>query len=268
MKHNRKKAWSIFRILLTAYVIIGILLFFFQDLFLFHPIKLSKTHSFLFNIPFNEINLEVDGKRNLNIIQFSTAKKRKGIVLYFHGNMRNIERYAHFAPFFTRNGWDIWMIDYPGFGKTTGRRTEKRINEDALRFYNLAVEQEDPEEIIIYGKSLGTGVASYLASTKKSKQLILETPYYSMKTLTNHYAPIYPSFLTKYSFPTYKYLKTVKVPITIMHGLKDEIIPYNHSERLKIENRSIRLLTVPKGKHNTLYKFPEVPALLDSLLSS
>jgi alpha-beta hydrolase superfamily lysophospholipase len=65
-------------------------------------------------------------KKNLSIIQFTVPDSvRKGIVLYFHGNMKNIERYAPFATHFTRNKYEVWMMDYPGFGKSTVRGLNK-----------------------------------------------------------------------------------------------------------------------------------------------
>jgi pimeloyl-ACP methyl ester carboxylesterase len=134
-------------------------------------------------------------------------------------------------------------------------------------FYELAIKKTSAENIIIYGKSLGTGVASYLASTKPCKQLILETPYYSMTSMTRHYVPVYPATLMKYSFPINEYLQKVKVPVTVFHGTSDEVIPYKQSTKLKNETPDIDLITVPGGKHNNLYRFPGVIQKLDSLLA-
>ncbi len=115
--------------------------------------------------------------RNLNIVQFTTNSNKKGIVLYFHGNRQNIERYGKFAPAFTKNGYEVWMMDYPGFGKTTGKRTEQVMYDDAFLVYKTAIKETLPQNIIIYGKSLGTGIAANLALKYKCQQLILDTPY-------------------------------------------------------------------------------------------
>ena len=194
---KRKKLWRVFRILFSVYVIGGIVLYFLQDIIIFHPKPLPFNHTFSFNNAFKEINISPDGKRNVNIVQFFPDKKAKGIVLYFHGNMTNIERYAKFAPYFTKNDYEVWMIDYPGYGKTTGKRSEKTMYEDALLLYKLAIEKTSADSIIIYGKSLGTGVASYLASLKPCKKIILETPYYSMTSMSQSYVPIYPARLLR-----------------------------------------------------------------------
>ena len=264
---KRKKLWRVLRVLLILYITGGIALYFLQDLIIFHSKPLARDYNFNFKQPFKELNLSPDGHRNLNIVQFLPKEKPKGIVLYFHGNMINIERYAQYAPVFTKNNYEVWMIDYPGYGKTTGKRSEQTMYDDALFLYQLAIKKTSAENIILYGKSLGTGVASYLASVKACKQLILETPYYSMTSMTRHYVPIYPAGLLRYSFPGFQYLKKVKVPVSIFHGTSDEVIPYSQSIKLKRELPGINLITVPNGKHNNLYRFPRVIQKLDSLLA-
>ncbi len=105
---------------------------------------------------------------------------------------------------FTRNKYEVWMMDYPGFGKSTGKLTEQIMYDDAATLYQMARARFSKDSIIIYGKSLGTGVASQLASVKDCKRLILETPYYSIEALMKHYAFIYPvSLMAKYHFPNY-----------------------------------------------------------------
>lgn len=261
-----KKIVRVVIILVVLYVGLGLLFFLLQDLILFHAKSLKKEHQFSFSQPFEELNIE-RGDRNLNIVKFKTNNHRKGIVLYFHGNRRNIERYAEFTPAFTKHGYDVWMPDYPGFGKSTGKRTEQSMYSDASFLYSLALKEVTAGNIIIYGKSIGTGVASFLASIEESKALILETPYYSIQDLVRHYMPIYPvGFLLKYKFPVHEYLQKVAEPILMFHGTKDEVIPYRHSIRLKNENKNAQLILIEKGKHNTLPGYKPFIQTLDSVL--
>ncbi len=255
---------------LTVYSMIGVILYFIQELLLFHPKPLPQQYRFSFQQPFTELNIPVEKDRNLNFIQFTVADSvQKGVVLYFHGNRRNIERYAHYAPYFTSKGYEIWMVDYPGFGKSTGKRTEQVMYEDASLLYKMAAKQVPGHDIIIYGKSIGTGIAAQLASTQTCKQLILETPYYSIDALLRHYVPVYPvSQLTKYHFPVYKYLQQVKAPVTILHGTDDEVIPYKQAKRLKELHSQTELVTIRGGKHNNLLKYPAFRQKLDSLLTN
>jgi len=184
--------------------------------------------------------------------------------LYFHGNRKNIERYAPFAVNFTRNNYEVWMIDYPGFGKSTGKRTEQMMYADAALLYKMARARFSKDSIIIYGKSLGTGVATQLASISDCKRVILETPYYSMDALLQHYAFIYPvSQMTKYHFPSYQYFKKIDALITLFHGTNDEVIPYKQALRLAKENPGVKLITIEKGKHNNLNDSPLFHQQLD-----
>lgn len=229
-------------------------MYFAQDLFLFHPKSVPQNYQYRFDQEFEETNISFRG-RNVNFIRFLSSGRPKGIILFFHGNMENVEHYKKYPSLFTANGYEFWMIDYPGFGKTTGKITEETLYEQSLFMYEKAARRFPPDSIIIYGKSIGTGIASYLASVRPCQKLILETPYYNMTSLAKSYFPIYPvSLLLKYSFPNNRHLKNISIPVTIFHGTDDEIIPYRHALKLKKENPDINLITIDKGKHNDLFE--------------
>jgi alpha-beta hydrolase superfamily lysophospholipase len=265
-RFTRKRIIKAIAILGGIYIAGGVALYLFQDKLIFHPQSLPADHRFNFSYPYEEINLPIEG-RNLNIVRFKTAAAPKGAVLYFHGNMRNIERYADITPLFTNNGYEVWMMDYPGFGKSTGKRSEEVLHADARRVYELALNEYAPERMIIYGRSIGTGIASGLAAEKPCKMLILETPYYNMDALAKSYFPVYPVMpLTNYSLRTNEYLKKNKAPAYIIHGTEDEVVPYSQSKRLKKENPSLHLITIPEGRHNNLAEHSLFRATLTRLL--
>ena len=268
-KKRLKKIWKWFQIIALVYIVIGVTLFFLQEKFIFHPKKLPADYKYQFDIPFREINIPLTTEKNLSIVQFTVPDSLlKGIVLYFHGNRLNINRYAKYATNFTRNGYEVWMMDYPGYGKSTGKRSEQILYDDAMILYKMAHSKVSIEQIIIYGKSIGTGIASQLASVRECKRLILETPYYSMDALAKHYFFIYPVIpMTKYAFPTYQYFEYIKAPITIFHGTSDAIIPYKHAKWLVEKNQGTELITLEKGKHNNLPEFKLYQQKLDSLLN-
>jgi pimeloyl-ACP methyl ester carboxylesterase len=264
-KLRRRLRWFV-QSLVMIYIAGGILLYFFQDILIFHPAALARDHHFSFDQPFEEYNIPV-GKNNLSLIKFRTAEERKGIVLFFHGNMNNVEHYRQYPFLFTRNAYEVWMIDYPGFGKTSGERSEKVIDEEALVMYDLAAGEINPDSIILYGKSIGTGIAAYVAANRRSKQLILETPYYNFNALAKHNFPIYPvGLLRRYSFPTNEYLNKVNCPVTIFHGTDDGVIPYTQARRLAAAHRNTELITIEKGKHNDLFDFDLFQEKMDSVL--
>ena len=170
---------------------------------------------------------------------------------------------------FTKNGYDVWMPDYPTFGKSTGKISEEILYEESMEVYNLAKEKYQPQEIIIYGRSLGTGIAARLASIEPCKRLILETPYRNFNSLLKHYLWMYPvSWNEKYKIPTYQYLQNVKVPVTIFHGTNDELIPYKKTILLKnVLKDGDEFISIEKGKHNNLNDFDLYHQKLDSILS-
>lgn len=265
---NRKRIFKWLRIIILVYCLIGIALYYLQEYFLFHPEKLPRDHQFSFDLPFREVDIPFNSKDTINMVQFFPRDSvRRGVVLYYHGNKQNIERYAKFASDFTKYGYEVWMEDYPGFGKSRGDRSEKKLYEQAMQVYIMAQSRYRPDSIIIYGKSLGTGIAAYVASQTDCKRLILETPYNSIPDLFGCYAPIYPtSRMSTYKIPTHQYLQEVKYPITIFHGTSDWVVPYRCAKRLKkVLKPTDEFITIEDGTHHDLASFPLYRQKLDSL---
>ena len=265
-----KKLLRWIKIVVLLYCIIGITLYYLQNYFLFHPTALARNYQYRFEGPFAEVEIPFNKTDTLNMVQFFPVDsvKRRGVVIYFHGNRGNINRYARFVSNFTRHGYEVWMEDYPGFGKSVGERNEKILYRQAEQVYKMAASKYKKDSIIIYGKSFGTGIASYLASVYEVRQLILETPYYSVPDLFGCYAFIYPTTrMSNYKIPTNEYLPDVKVPITIFHGTGDWVIPYRCAVKLKeVLKPSDQFITIENGSHRDLNKFPLFQQKLDSLL--
>lgn len=272
MAYNQKKRRRFFRVIkivILLYVTIGIALYYFQEKILLHPKAYSEDYAYNFNIPFKEVNIPINKSENFNIVQFLPGDSMpKGIVLYFHGNMRNINHYAPFAEKLTKLGYEVWMPDYPGFGKTTGVLTEKKLYEQALFAYKLANTKFKADSIIIYGRSFGSGIASQLATVVDCRRLILETPYYSIPALFSYYVPLYPTaYMSKFKLPVNEYVKEVTVPVTIFHGTDDGIIPYSVTKKLtKSLKPADEFITIENGEHNNLSEFKLFQHKLDSLL--
>lgn len=261
---------GIIKIIIILYFLSGIALLLLQDYFLFHPVKLPTTYQYHFNVPFEEINIPFNQTDNISLVKFFPDKAAsRGIVLYFHGNKGNINRFAKFADNFTKNGYEVWMPDYPGYGKSIGARNEKILYQQAELIYVMATAKYKKENIVIYGKSLGTGIASYLASVKVCRQLILETPYYGIPDLFAYYAPIYPTkLMVQYVFPIHQYVQKIKVPISVFHGTNDGVIPYRCAFKLHpLLKPTDQFISIPYGTHNNLNNFPLFHQKLDSLLA-
>lgn len=256
-------------LLILVYVVISILLYFLQDYLMFKPEKLPKD--FLFQYEHQEIeeyNVETRDGAILNGLRFK-AQQPKGIVFYLKGNSKSIKGWGKFAVDFTRHGYDVLMVDYRGFGKSTGRRTQKAIKRDMQVIYNKIKENVDEKYIILYGRSLGSGFAAKLASMNNPRMLILDAPYYSLSKVAKKYIPFMPlSLLLKFPMPTYKWLQYVNCPIHIIHGTDDKLIPYRTSVKLsKIKPSLTTLYTVIGGGHKNLNTFESYHKMLGDIIT-
>ena len=244
-------------IILTIYLIISFLLYFLQDYFLFKPEKLAKDFEFKYeNQKFEEYDLTLEDGTFLHGLRF-ISENPKGIVFYLKGNSKSIKGWGKFAIDFTSKGYDVIMVDYRGFGKSRGKRTQKNILNDLQLIYNKIKDQVDEKHIILYGRSLGSGFATKLASINNPKLLILDAPYYSMKHITSRFIPFFPlSILLRYPIPTYKWIKYVKCQIHIIHGTKDFLIPFSSAIKLsQINLTNTRLHPIVGGGHKIILKF-------------
>lgn len=253
-----------------AYVVANFVIYFAQERFLFKPEKLPKDFQFKYpNLKFQEYNLEKEPGVNINAIHFH-IEEPKGVVIYLKGNSRSVKGWGKFAIDFTRMGYDVMMVDYRGFGKSTGKRTEDSIKDDLQYVYDRIKEQVAEKYIILYGRSLGSGFAAKLASTNNPRMLVLESPYYSLAKVTKRYIPFMPvSLLIKFPIRTYQWLKYVDCPIKIIHGTSDKLIPFKTAVSLsKIRSENTRLYSVIGAGHNNLNTFEEYHRMMEEVLNS
>ena len=261
---------NILMLMILAYLLISLLVYFLQDYFLFKPEKLPADFQFAYeNQVTEEYNVETRDGALINGLRFK-AKDPKGIVFYLKGNSKSIKGWGKFAVDFTRHGYDVLMVDYRGFGKSTGRRTQKAIKHDMQLIYNKIKEKVDEKYIILYGRSLGSGFAAKLASMNDPRMLILDAPYYSLSKVGKRYMPFMPlSLLLKFPMPTYKWLRYVACPIHIIHGTDDKLIPYQTSVKLsRIKPKQTTLYTVIGGGHKNLHYFESYHKMLSDIISS
>ena len=258
-------------LILAIYLGISIALYYLQDYMLFKPERLPKDFQFNYeNQLTREYNLETRDGATINGLRFYPEGESKGVVLYLKGNSKSIKGWGKFAVDFTRHGYHVLMVDYRGFGKSTGKRSQKAIKRDLQVVYNKMKDYTAEENIILYGRSLGSGFATKLASMNNPRMLILDAPYYSLTKVTKRYAPFMPlSLLIKYPLPTYKWIKYVQCPIHIIHGTADKLIPFKTSVKLsKVNPKLTKLHTVIGGGHKNLNNFESYHEMLEDILTS
>jgi alpha-beta hydrolase superfamily lysophospholipase len=267
----KRKIFRVIIVITLIYCSVGIALYHLQEKLLFHPVALPHDFQFRFDVPFKEVNIAMNKTDTLNMIQFLPEDSlAKGAVLYFHGNSDNVMRYAKYAAYFTKNGYEVWMPDFPTYGKTTGELSEENMYKQAKEVYKLAHSKFSADSIFVYGKSLGSGVASYIAAKEKCAALILETPFYSIPSLFSTYAPIYPTNRMSYfKFPVGEYLEEVTEPVLIFSGTSDKIIPYRNATKLKkVLKPGDEFITIENGTHNNITTSAVFQEKMDSVLGS
>lgn len=266
--------WSFWlKLLIIVYAVVGIAVYYLQDYFLFHPSPVNSDELAELKQPYQEIDIPYDAASNLHILRMLpdtiAQKKRAGAVVYFPGNSGNG---AHFAPatkLFTEKGYEVWIPDYPQFGKSTGPLTEERLYAYAKQVYAAARTQFASDSIIIYGRSLGTGIAAQLGTQTASKAVVLEAPYYSIPSLFSRYLPVYPmSRMIKFNLPVYSYIPEIKAPALIFHGTDDGTIPYSNSRKLEpLLRPKDRFVSIEDGTHNDIANSSLYKHTMNELLS-
>ena len=239
-------------------IVLSIAVYFLQDYFIFKPEKLNLNFQFKYDIPFKELNFDVEEGVRINGLHFF-RENPNGLILYFHGNTRSIKGWAKYAKDFYRYGYDVILVDYRGFGKSTGERSEKEMLDDVQFIYESLAKEYSEHHLIVYGRSLGSGFAAKLASDNKPRYLILDSPYYNFTRVIERFLPVLPvRYVLRYHLRTDKWIRKANCPVYIIHGTKDWLIPIRHSEELqKLNPRKITLIRIHGGGHNNLPKFDE-----------
>ncbi|NML20773.1 alpha/beta hydrolase [Pseudoflavitalea sp. G-6-1-2] len=254
------------------YIIIGIaalsiIAYFVQDRFIFKPEKLPANFQFKYDVPFRELFFEIEPGVRINGLHFY-RKDAKGLILYFHGNTRSIKGWAKYARDFYRYDYDVVMVDYRGFGKSTGKRSEEDMLSDMQSVYNTLKKQYPEDHLILYGRSIGSGFATKIASDNNPRYLILDSPYYNFKKVVRRFLPILPvNIVLQYHLRTDIWIRKVQCHTYIIHGTRDWLIPIRHSEQLQAINpERITLIRIHGGGHNNLTSFPEYHNFIRDIL--
>ena len=235
------------------------MLTFLQEKFIFLPTQLPQDYTYSFNSEFEEFNLTSDDGAQLNALHFK-SQNPKGVILYFHGNAGDLSRWGEIAQDFLKYDYDVIVMDYRGYGKSTGKRSEVNLFKDAQLFYDYASQLFSKDEIVLYGRSLGCSIAIHVASNNPCQKLILETPFFNLTDVAQDRFPFLPMKpILKYRLASNDYIEKVKAPIRIFHGTEDRVVAYDSGKRLfeAIPFSDKKMYTIPNGKHNNLSEFNE-----------
>jgi len=217
----------------------------------FPPHKLHKDFQFHFSTPFSEINTTTEDGFNLNGLLFK-VKHPKGLIFYLHGSSDAADIWGKISPTYNILNYDIFILDYPGYGKSDGSVTsERQLAGDIQTVYDELKRSYKESNIIIIGQSMGTGPAAKLASNNTPKALILQAPYYSISDWIYNIAPEINTSKMRFQFKTFESLPKIKVPVIIFHGDRDDAIYYGSSKKLSaFFKKGDELITLKGEGHN------------------
>ncbi len=219
---------------------------------IFHPVKISPNYTFRFNQNFTEYNIRLKDGTKINGVLFKPDTSSKGLVFFLHGNAGNVTDWETAAHSYLESGYDFFVMDYPGFGKSSAHITNEQqiLNAVVTAFDTIATGYHN-RKIVITGFSFGTGPAAWLASQRRTIALILLAPYSQFADVVHKHYPLIPGFISKYTLKTYNYVQEVKTPVFIFHGDADYVIPYQSSLRLKKHLKAADELYILSGQeHN------------------
>ena len=227
LKKLRNNLLNFIQIIILVYFLILIFLYFYQRNLMYHPSENNYSNDQLtIQIEKVRVNTE-DGIELLGWYHKKDIDRYKTI-LYFHGNAGSLENRIHKLNHFKEMDVNFLIIAWRGFSGNKGKPSEKGLYEDGRSAINWLLKKGVNEEnIIIYGESLGTGVATHLSQNRKFAGIVLETPFTSMVDAAKKFYPYIPvSLLLKDKFNNKDKIKNVIVPVLIMHGESDQIIPF------------------------------------------
>ena len=225
-----------------------------QEALLFAPQPLAQDHVFKFGNDVQERWIEVPGAR-LNALHLQLPNP-KGVVFFLHGNSGNLESWFVNADFYRRANFDMFMLDYRGYGKSSGSiQSQAQLEADALEAWKQIAPQYAGKRRVIYGRSIGTGLASALAAQVQPEQTILVSPYQSMLALAQQHYPWVPAAMLRYPLRTDLAVPLLRGPLLLAHGELDTLIPPVNSQKLQQLLPGAKLTLVPGASHNDLQRF-------------
>lgn len=243
------------RVAVLAYVAAVALVWARQESLLFVPETLPADYDFKLASDVHEAWVDVPGAR-LHALHLKRPGAR-GVVFYLHGNGGSLSSWFTDLDFYRRAGFDLFMIDYRGYGKSSGSIAgEAQLHDDVRRAWAQVAPQYAGRKRVIYGRSMGTGMAAALAAGLQPGEadlLVLASPYASIAHMACMHFPWMPAFALRYPLRTDLALPRMRMPVLLVHGERDTVIPSAESVALKALRPDADLLLLPDAGHGDLH---------------
>lgn len=243
---------SILYVVGLVWLLLAVLLYLFQEQYVYFPSRHLVATPEVIGIEYEPVTIR---SSNGNRISgwYVPAPEPRGVLLFLHGNAGNISHRLHSLEIFHHLGLTTLIIDYQGYGESEGRPSEQATYDDAEAAWNyLTIERGyNPEEIVIFGRSLGGAVAAWLATRVEAGGVILESTFTSAHDVARQYYWYMPvRLILRIHYPAESFMPAIDSPILIVHSSEDEIISFKHGERLAAAAGDNAELFTIQGGHN------------------
>ncbi len=235
-----------------AYIIFAGLLFIFQSHFVYYPERILVADPGSIGLNFENVSFETSDRVELSG-WFIPSPGASGVILFCHGNAGNISHRLESVQMFHRLGLDVFIFDYRGYGQSKGKPTEQGTYKDVEAAWRYLIEtrQVNPDQIVVFGRSLGGAIASWLAQTHPPGALILESTFTSLPDIAATLYPYLPvRWLSRFEYDTAERLGRVDCPVLIVHSRDDEIMPFGHGRQLFEAAKEPKRFLEISGTHN------------------
>ena len=264
-----KRMTNVFIFLVVLYGIITLFFYLFQSALLFFPQPLSSR------VELNEKTEEVkiqsfDGSMLHGWLCHVSDKEPQKLIIYFGGNAEEVSHMIPQASMF--EGWAMLLINFPGYGKSEGRPGQDSFFNAALAIYDFAAERDDidKDNIVLMGRSIGSGSAVFLAHERKVSSLVLISPFESIRAVAQSKLPFLPvNLILRHKFPSKEYAANIDVPLLAIYGAADNIIPPLHSKKLAEYWRGEKkIVKLSSFGHNDIFDSHQLWEEIDEFLKT
>jgi hypothetical protein len=253
-------------LLTVAYLALVLLVYFVQPRLVYFPDKQLSNTPEAAGLDYTAVSIATGDGETLHG-WWMPVPDAKGTVLFFHGNAGNISHRINYLTLFRRLGYNTLLFDYRGYGQSSGTPSESGTYLDAQAAwrYLTATQGIAPGRIVLFGESLGGAVAAWLAAREKPGLLVLASAFTSVPDLAAEFYPFLPvRWISRFDYNTLESLQSVSCPVFIAHSPHDEIIPFEHGQRLFQAVAGTKQFLPLDGGHNTGFIFMQ-PAWKKSL---
>ena len=244
--------------IIGIYFLMILIMFIFQRSLLYLPSKESLDSSYYNKTGLKKVEVTTSDGLVLSSLFKKPSNDEKSIILVFHGNAGHIgHRVDKFRPFL-KEGYGLFLVEYRGYGENLGKPSESGLYKDGEAALNFLSKQKIPQQkIILYGESLGCGLAVKLSTKTAFNATILEAPYTSIADVASHHYWYLPTkLLVLDRFDILSMIKNIKSPLLVIHGKKDNVINVNFGKKVfKLAPEPKKAIFVINAGHNNLYEF-------------